>query len=175
MIARALKLAQKVGVREAAEALQREGHEISWRSIYNWQRGNTPKAKGQRAQPLSPGLAKTEAPPPAEPPPAPVVAERPPEGLSARQLRRWHIERQIENVRQALAVVEGQIARGDTSALSRVGSLNDQLRKWLDALAQLEGPEVEDPDEERRRWQAAADRVLDRIRTGLAALTKAAT
>jgi hypothetical protein len=105
------------------------------------------------------------------PEPDTATAERPPPGLSPRDLQRWHIERQIDAVRDALALAENRVAKGESTALSRIGPLNTQLREWLGALADLDkrGPDRDDPEAERARWAAAKDRVLDRIRSGLAA------
>lgn len=143
-----------------ADAIQHPGvgGKLALRTLYN------ELERRKAAAPPSPAAPAT----PPEAPPAPVVAERPPEGLSPRALRRWHIERQIEAVRQALALTEGQIAKGNTTALSRVGSLNDQLRKWLDALAELEGPERADPDAEARVWRQHAESAIEKIKAGCA-------
>ena len=159
MVEEALRLARETTPEEAAKRLKGRGVKgASARSIRLWQE------KHKVILPVPPPPAK----PGTEATLAPVVAEPPPPGLSPRALRRWHIEQQIAAVRTALALAERSVAAGDTTALSRIGPLNTQLRAWLEALAELEGPEREDPDAERHRWRAAADRVLDRIRAGLA-------
>lgn len=186
-IARAVKLAADLGSpKEAAAQLTREGTPVHWRSIYNWQNGEkgarkagvkprprrdvsaagrgTKRTRNIRAT-AGPSGTKVAAP---DPPPAPVVAEEPPKGVSARALRRWHIEKQIEAVRTALALVQSKIESGDPMHLSRVGTLNKELRSWLDALAELEGPEQEDPHAEERRWERAATEAVKKIRDGCA-------
>lgn len=106
----------------------------------------------------------------AAPPVLSSGAKAPPPGLSPRAYQRWVIEQQIASCREALAVADRKVGANDTAALSRIGPLNTQLREWLIELAKLDAASGrDDPDAERRRWRAAATRVLDRIRTGLAA------
>lgn len=96
------------------------------------------------------------------------VALAPPPGLSPADLRRWYVEQQIGSVRAALALAESEVNRGNQSALGRLGSLNRELRSWLEALAELEPKEEKDLDEERRH-AAAASSVLRKIEGGVEA------
>jgi hypothetical protein len=127
---------------------------LSWRTIY---RAQEEARKKGTAPPKPVPAAKTSE----EPRPR-VVAEKPPAelGTLARQL--WYAEREIQACSNAIAQAH---ANGDGV---RTASLQDQLRKWLKTLAELQ-PVVLDKAEEERRWRAQADSVLAKIRQGMKA------
>jgi hypothetical protein len=147
---------------EVAEKLTGEGHPISGRSVLEWAKGKngarvlvTPGAVAPKAEPSRP-VAEL-------PPPPKVTAEPPPPGLSPQARRLWYVEREIRACSDAIAQAH---AKGDAA---RTGSLQEQLRKWLERLAELSPPAPADPHEEERRWRAAADSCVAKIKAGIRA------
>ena len=172
IVRRALRLAAETSPEEAHAILARENPlppgkkqnplAPSAPQIRVWQKGGAGQAA--IAAEVAAELAGTSAKPGAQP----VVAERPPAGLPPRELQRWHIERQINAIRDALALAESKVSRGESSALARIGPLNTQLREWLSELSKLEkeGEKV-DPDADRQRWRAHAEAAVKKIRAGV--------
>lgn len=157
--ARAIELAKASSPEQAAETLKAEGHKVaSGRQIREWM-----KQAGASGSPTTSSAPRPDAP-------APVVALAPPPGLSPQALRRWYVEQQIAAVRTALALAESKVNAGDSSALSRIGPLNTQLREWLADLAELEPDTPADPAEEDRKWRAAGEEVMRKIESGVSAV-----
>lgn len=166
LVKRALELAARTSPEEAAEQLERENPRPpgvrenplapSSRQIRAWQKGES----GQAA--VAAEVAGT-SPTAKGAPASPVVVEEPPADLSPQQRRLWYVERQIARVREALAVAEQPPIN-----LQRVGSLNEQLRKWLEVHAELQPAPKEDPHAERRQWEQDAAAVIAKIKSGIA-------
>lgn len=147
LVKEAIDLSDRVSPEEAATKLREQGKKVSAASIRAWR-------KGRNGAPPLPGT---------KPDPPTVIAERPPEGLTVLGRRLWYIERRIEGLGQALAEAE---AKGE---LARINGLSGQLQKWLDDLQKYAPPEPADPRAEERRWQAASDRAVGKVKVGVAA------
>lgn len=148
--------------KDAAEQLAKEGHKVSWRSIYEWQK--KVRTGGKAGAALSPPTGSTvtiTGDAPGDPPPPMARAELPPEGLSAQARALWYVEREIRACSDAIAQAHAK-GGGD-----RTASLQDQLRKWLRDLNELSPPAPPDAHAEERRWRSAADSVIAKIRAGI--------
>ena len=100
---------------------------------------------------------------------SPPVADRPPEGLSPRARQRWYIERQIDDLRTALALLQQKVTANDASALTRMAPLNAALERWLGQLADLSPKDEHDPlDDAAARWKTAAESARKKILDGCA-------
>lgn len=163
--ARALELAAATSPEEAVELLAAEGVRVSARSLRYWQQGQTGAKRHADGSLPVPKDAPSAAAPPAP------VADRPPAGLSPRALYRWHVERRIDAVGKALAIAEDGATRGVVGAMARIAPLNDQLRKWLETLNDLDAAApAEDPEAADERWRAEGAAVVAKVEAGVAAV-----
>lgn len=154
LVAEALRLAAETTPEEAAETLRGRGVKVSSRSIRVWQ------AKGLAQPAVAPPVASVAAAV-AAPPPALVIAERPPAGLTGDQQELWIIDHEIEATRNALAK-----ARADGS--TRTAPLQSELYDLLDRRRKLRAQaEPADPHAAEKQWRAAADAAKKKISDGV--------
>ena len=157
LVKKALEYCRSMSPQEAAEQLKREGHRVGWRSIYEWSKG---KNGAMVATPTTPAALKPKLEP--EAPRPRVVAPAPPAEPGTLARRLWYVERDIQACSDAIAQAHAD------GAAARTASLQDQLRKWLEMVAELQ-PVVVDKNEEEKRWRAAADSVIAKIKQGMKA------
>jgi hypothetical protein len=98
-----------------------------------------------------------------EAPPVRAAAALPPPDLTPQARRLWYVEREIRACSDAIAQAH---AKGSAD---RTGMLQEQLRKWLQLLAELSPAPPPDAHAEERRWRSAADSVIAKIRAGIRA------
>lgn len=163
-VRRALELAARTSPEEAAEILERENPRPpgarenpkapSSRQIRDWQKG----AYGQAAV-AAEVKAATSPPEPA----APQKAEPVPPELAGVQRRLWIIRQRIDRIRDALAKADAALDLPRISPLQ--GVLTDLLKQ--EAILEAEAT-PSDPQAEERRWRAAAESAVKKIKAGCA-------
>lgn len=143
---------------EAAEEMKRRGKPVGKTALYEALQAPTATEKTTPEPPA----AK-----PDKPAHVPIVAEKPPEGLSLRVKRVWYVEKDIALFRDALATAEAELKTGNLGALTRMAALSGRLQALREELERLAPPEPPDPHAEERKWKASADAAVAKIKAGV--------